>query len=54
MESYIIRIYRRDPKYQPLAGIIERVGERNSFASHAFNDREQLWAQLSLPEKPDD
>jgi hypothetical protein len=53
MDSYIIRIYRRDSNNQPLAGIIEPVGNNlNSLKSNPFNDPEKLWTLLSLPNKP--
>lgn len=54
MDSYIIRIYRRDSNNQPLAGTIEVVGSNSkSLQSHPFNDREKLWELLALPHKPD-
>ena len=54
MDSYIIRIYRRDNKNQPLAGTIEPVGNHlNSLQTNSFNDREKLWALLSVPVKSD-
>jgi len=54
MDSYIIRIYRRDNNNKPLAGTIEPVGNNlKSLESNQFNDCEKLWTLLSLPDKPD-
>jgi len=51
MESYIIRIYRRNDCNYPLAGTIELVGkDLDQEQINSFNDREKLWTLLSLPE----
>ncbi len=53
MDSYIIRIYRRDNKNQPLAGTIESIGnDLKALESSPFNDSEKLWTLLSRPDKP--
>lgn len=44
MESYVVRIYRRDPDdSQRLDGMLEAV---ESEARHAFHGRDELWALL--------
>jgi len=51
MDSYIIRIYRRDKHNHPIAGTIERVGkDLAQDQRNRFNDKEILWELLSLPE----
>ena len=50
MESYIVRIYRRDEDESHLMrGVIEEVGidEQNSFGT-----KEELWNILSIAKKP--
>jgi hypothetical protein len=52
MDTYILRIYRRSaPALKAVNGTLERVGaqERAAFAS-----RDELWALLVAPAKPDD
>ena len=53
MDSYIIRIYRRDNKNQPLTGTVELVGEKiDSLQRNPFNNPEKLWELLSVTNKP--
>ena len=52
MESYIIRIYRRDGHDHPLAGTVEMIEKDiNRSDKYSFNDRQTLWELLSLPDK---
>ena len=48
MESYIVRVYRRDEMTEtsvPLRGIVERVG---TVGQEAFGTKEELWNILSV------
>ncbi|MDD2732815.1 MAG: hypothetical protein PHF56_02650 [Desulfuromonadaceae bacterium] len=48
MESYIVRIYRRDPKdSRKIAGQVEIIEEE---VKRTFGSREELWGILN-PEK---
>ena len=50
MESYIIRIYRRDEQgNSPLRGLVEMVG---AVGQDAFGTKEELWNILSYAKKP--
>ena len=52
MDSYIVRIYRRDNHNHPLAGTVEPVEKNHAQEQrNPFNDQEKLWALLSLPDK---
>lgn len=45
MESYIVRVYRRDPKEPArMSGLVEIVESR---ARRAFHGSEELWAILA-------
>ena len=51
MESFIVRIYRRDPaKPGKLAGVVEEVGVKRK---KPFHNRKQLWAILANPKADD-
>ena len=49
MESYVIRIYRRDKQgVSPIRGVVEEVG---TVGQEAFGTKEELWNILSdLPQ----
>ena len=50
MESYIIRIYRRDEQgNSPLRGLVEMVG---AVGQDAFGTKEELWNILSFVKRP--
>jgi hypothetical protein len=45
MESYIVRIYRRDRKHpRRLVGLVEEIGVKEQ---RAFRNLEELWAILN-------
>ena len=45
MDSYIVRIYRRDrTRQKELVGIVEKVGAADK---RVFSDREELWRILT-------
>jgi len=47
-QSYIVRIYRRDPRERTqVAGVVEIVAERPTI--HGFRDAEELQAILLQP-----
>jgi hypothetical protein len=49
MESYIVRIYRREEQgNSPVRGMVERVG---AVGQDAFGTKEELWNILSIAEK---
>ncbi len=50
MESYIVRIYRRDEQGDaPVRGMIETVG---AVDQEVFGTKEELWNILSTKQKP--
>ncbi|MBI4006381.1 MAG: hypothetical protein HY356_06895, partial [Gammaproteobacteria bacterium] len=50
MESYIVRIYRREEQgNSPLRGLVEKVG---AVGQDAFGTKEELWDILSYGERP--
>ena len=49
MESYIVRIYRRDERGEtPVRGLIEKVG---AVGQDAFGTKEELWNILSFAKR---
>ena len=49
MESYVVRIYRRDEDdVYPVRGIVERVGAEDQ---DAFGTKEELWEILSVTKR---
>ena len=50
MESYIVRIYRRDEQESfPVRGMVEKVG---AVDQEVFGTKEELWKILSHANKP--
>ncbi len=50
MESYIVRIYRRDGRCSsPVRGLVEKVG---AVGQDAFGTKEELWDILSGTNQP--
>jgi hypothetical protein len=52
MDSYVVRIYRRNPgNHKEVGGLIERIGNDKR---QAFSNCEELWAFLTgdCPRKP--
>jgi len=50
MESYIVRIYRREEQgNSPIRGLVEKVG---AVGQDAFGTMEELWNILSFAKKP--
>ena len=50
MESYIVRIYRReDQGNSPVSGLVEKVG---AVGQEAFGTKEELWNILSMMKAP--
>jgi len=51
MESYIVRVYRRDEQAEeavPVRGIVEKVG---AVGQDAFGTKEELWSILSFAKR---
>ena len=50
MESYIVRIYRREEQdNSPIRGLVEKVG---AVGQDAFGTMEELWNILSFVKRP--
>jgi len=50
MESYIVRVYRREEQgNSPVRGMVEKVG---AVGQDAFGTKEELWKLLTIAKKP--
>ena len=50
MESYIVRIYRREERgTSPVRGVVEKVG---TVGQDSFGTKEELWNILSFVKRP--
>ena len=50
MESYIVRVYRREEQgNSPVRGVVEKV---DAVGQDAFGTKEELWKLLTIAKKP--